>query len=44
MLLSKSLGLLFRSIGDSEDDLGRMLGALRFWFTKDLVRRITWLR
>jgi hypothetical protein len=25
------------SIGDSEDDLGRMLGCLRFWFTKDLV-------
>ena len=27
-----------RSIGDSDDDLGRMLGTLRFWFTKDLVR------
>ncbi|KAF2827641.1 hypothetical protein CC86DRAFT_290000 [Ophiobolus disseminans] len=26
----------FISIGDSEDDLGRMLGCLRFWFTKDL--------
>ncbi|KAI2476092.1 oxysterol binding protein [Pyrenophora tritici-repentis] len=25
-----------RSIGDSDDDLGRMLGTLRFWFTKDL--------
>ncbi|CAO2656273.1 Nn.00g050760.m01.CDS01 [Neocucurbitaria sp. VM-36] len=26
----------FISIGDSDDDLGRMLGCLRFWFTKDL--------
>jgi len=26
----------FISIGDSEDALGRMLQALRFWFTKDL--------
>ncbi|KAF1988184.1 oxysterol-binding protein-like protein [Aulographum hederae CBS 113979] len=26
----------FISIGDSEEPLGRMLGALRFWFTKDL--------
>lgn len=26
----------FASIGDSDDDLERMLGALRFWFTKDL--------
>lgn len=26
----------FVAIGDSEDDLGRMLGCLRFWFTKDL--------
>lgn len=26
----------FAAIGDSEDELGRMLGALRFWFTKDL--------
>lgn len=26
----------FIAIGDSEDDLGRMLGCLRFWFTKDL--------
>ncbi|KAK7521620.1 oxysterol-binding protein-like protein [Phyllosticta citriasiana] len=26
----------FISIGDSEDPLGRMLGTLRFWFTKDL--------
>jgi hypothetical protein len=25
------------SIGDSDDDLGRMLACLRFWFTKDLV-------
>ncbi|KNG47547.1 oxysterol-binding protein [Stemphylium lycopersici] len=25
-----------RSIGDSDEDLGRMLGCLRFWFTKDL--------
>lgn len=25
------------SIGDSEDELGRMLAVLRFWFTKDLV-------
>jgi hypothetical protein len=27
----------FISIGDSEDQLGRMLNVLRFWFTKDLV-------
>ncbi|KAJ9620864.1 hypothetical protein H2203_007450 [Taxawa tesnikishii (nom. ined.)] len=27
---------VFAAIGDSEDPLGRMLGALRFWFTKDL--------
>ncbi|UPX19340.1 uncharacterized protein EKO05_0009607 [Ascochyta rabiei] len=26
----------FISIGDSNDDLGRLLGCLRFWFTKDL--------
>ena len=26
----------FIAIGDSEDELGRMLGCLRFWFTKDL--------
>jgi len=26
----------FISIGDSDEDLGRMLGTLRFWFTKDL--------
>lgn len=26
------------SIGKSDDDLGRMLEVLRFWFTKDLVR------
>lgn len=26
----------FISIGDSPEPLGRMLGALRFWFTKDL--------
>ncbi|KAF2869040.1 oxysterol-binding protein-like protein [Massariosphaeria phaeospora] len=26
----------FISIGDSDEALGRMLGALRFWFTKDL--------
>lgn len=25
------------SIGDSDDELGRMLAVLRFWFTKDLV-------
>lgn len=25
------------SIGDAEDELGRFLGVLRFWFTKDLV-------
>lgn len=30
------------SIGDSEDELGRMLAVLRFWFTKDLVRCL-WL-
>jgi oxysterol-binding protein-related protein 9/10/11 len=26
----------FASIGDSEDPVGRMLGVIRFWFTKDL--------
>lgn len=26
----------FISIGDSDEDLGRMLACLRFWFTKDL--------
>ena len=26
----------FVAIGDSKDELGRMLGCLRFWFTKDL--------
>jgi len=26
-----------QSVGDSDEPLGRMLGALRFWFTKDLV-------
>jgi hypothetical protein len=26
----------FIAIGDSEDELGRMLGCLKFWFTKDL--------
>ncbi|KAK4942440.1 hypothetical protein LTR66_014706, partial [Elasticomyces elasticus] len=26
----------FIAIGDSDDPLGRMLGCLRFWFTKDL--------
>lgn len=26
------------SIGKSDDELGRMLEVLRFWFTKDLVR------
>lgn len=26
----------FVAIGDSTDELGRMLGCLRFWFTKDL--------
>ncbi|KAI8939585.1 hypothetical protein NX059_003349 [Plenodomus lindquistii] len=26
----------FISIGDSDEELGRMLGCLRFWFTKDL--------
>ncbi|OQN98899.1 hypothetical protein B0A48_15245 [Cryoendolithus antarcticus] len=26
----------FAAIGDSKDDLGRMLACLRFWFTKDL--------
>ncbi|QIX00978.1 hypothetical protein AMS68_006495 [Peltaster fructicola] len=26
----------FVAIGDSADELGRMLGCLRFWFTKDL--------
>ena len=28
----------FISIGDSDEPLGRMLGTLRFWFSKDLVR------
>lgn len=28
------------SIGDSEDELGRMLAVLRFWFTKDLVSSV----
>lgn len=27
---------MFVAIGDSKDELGRMLGCLRFWFTKDL--------
>ncbi|KAI5293560.1 hypothetical protein KEM55_007043 [Ascosphaera atra] len=27
----------FASIGKSDDELGRMLEVLRFWFTKDLV-------
>lgn len=27
----------FIAIGDSDEPLGRMLGTLRFWFTKDLV-------
>lgn len=31
------------SIGDSEDELGRMLAVLRFWFTKDLVSPL-WFR
>lgn len=31
------------SIGDSDDELGRMLAVLRFWFTKDLVSSL-WLR
>src|SRR5205814_2111093 len=26
------------SIGKSDDEVGRMLEVLRFWFTKDLVR------
>lgn len=26
----------FAAIGDADDELGRMLGCLRFWFTKDL--------
>ena len=30
------------SISDSDVPLGRMLGALRFWFTKDLVRRTSY--
>ena len=30
--------LIVVSIGDSDDELGRMLATLRFWFTKDLVR------
>lgn len=29
----------FAAIGDSDDPVGRMLGCLRFWFTKDLVRK-----
>jgi hypothetical protein len=28
---------MFTSIGDSDEPLGRMLAALRFWMTKDLV-------
>jgi hypothetical protein len=32
----------FNSIGDSDDDLGRMLEVLRFWFTKDLVRNLNY--
>lgn len=31
-----------RSIGDSDEPLGRMLGTLRFWFTKDLVRAMVY--
>ncbi|KAH0014856.1 hypothetical protein KCU71_g13276, partial [Aureobasidium melanogenum] len=27
---------IFASIGDSDDELGRLLACLRFWFTKDL--------
>ncbi|KAF1920466.1 hypothetical protein BDU57DRAFT_440238 [Ampelomyces quisqualis] len=30
------IGADWDSIGDSDDALGRMLGCLRFWFTKDL--------
>ncbi len=37
-LLQRLLILLY-SIGDSDEPLGRMLGVLRFWFTKDLVCR-----
>jgi oxysterol-binding protein-related protein 9/10/11 len=33
--------LILRSIGKSDDEVGRMLEVLRFWFTKDLVRRAT---
>jgi hypothetical protein len=29
--------LTIDSIGKSDDDVGRMLEVLRFWFTKDLV-------
>jgi len=35
--LPSRVGADWCSIGDSDDDLGRMLGCLRFWFTKDLV-------
>lgn len=28
----------WNSIGKSDNELGRMLEVLRFWFTKDLVR------
>lgn len=31
----------FGSMADSEDSVGRMLGVLRFWFTKDLVCLVT---
>ena len=27
----------FAAIGGSEDEVGRMLEVLRFWYTKDLV-------
>lgn len=40
MTLFGLLTHLLYSIGDSEDQVGRMLGVLRFWFTKDLVRPI----
>jgi hypothetical protein len=36
-LLRISILTSFPSIGTSDDDLGRMLEVLRFWFTKDLV-------
>jgi hypothetical protein len=35
--LDLATGLTFHSIGRSDDDVGRMLEVLRFWFTKDLV-------